>query len=211
MSAAPVAFPAQWADLIECARCSQQLPFEANFCLRCGEPQRPEAAALVRNEVEECEIVWWKGYVKGGFVAVQRGSIAPGVELPSSRLFWAFRVRSPASADAAAAAAHRELVARLIADGWKIAGNGRAWWRLRLTRGERRVFLPDRPIAVERLREAPVPPSFPPPPPPPPPPRAVQRLPRPPARQLPAPPRTPPPPARAGRAGSRASPVLART
>src|SRR3954452_21100048 len=117
MSAARIPFPGLRADLIECSRCSQELPFEANFCVRCGEPQRPEAAGSAPVPVERCEVVWWKGYVKGGFFAVPTGSIEPGgARLASSRLFWALRTRVPEDTEIPAAA-HGELVARLVADG----------------------------------------------------------------------------------------------
>src|SRR5688572_22583265 len=49
-----------------CSACGKELPDDANFCLKCGRPQRPD----VRSDAptyETCEIKFWDQGKPGGF------------------------------------------------------------------------------------------------------------------------------------------------
>ena len=56
------------SDSTQCPACEHELPHGASFCPSCGASQAIATPALL--DVETCEIVLWRGYVKAGFYAV---------------------------------------------------------------------------------------------------------------------------------------------
>ncbi len=100
-------------------------------------------------ELERCEIVWWRGYVKGRFQAYG-GSAPAGVLIAESP---AIRWRSPAPPEPteAALAALDTLKAELAEAGWQLEeGEAGPWFGLRLSR----PVVSDLPVPV---RQAPTP------------------------------------------------------
>jgi hypothetical protein len=85
---------------------------------------------------EECEIDWWRGYVKSDFYAL---AVRPGgeryVAARSSTFHW-WRTEPPLE-ESPGSEAHARLVARLVADGWEPVGRGLAWYKTRLRRRRR--------------------------------------------------------------------------
>ena len=89
----------------------------------------PDTAAA---EAEECEIEWFRGYVKSQFYAVTHdGDGLPRV-LESPWFRW-HQVSSPPPQQLISAA-HHELLDALAQDGWQPCGHGDEWWNDRLTR-----------------------------------------------------------------------------
>jgi hypothetical protein len=82
--------------------------------------------------VEECEIEWFRGYVKSQFYAVTRQSDGPSRVLESRWFSW--RRVSPPPDEPPIAAAHDELLHALRREGWELCGRGDEWYRDRLTR-----------------------------------------------------------------------------
>ncbi|MGH3031341.1 MAG: hypothetical protein ACRDNE_11395 [Gaiellaceae bacterium] len=85
---------------------------------------------------EECEIDWWRGYVKSDFYAL---AVGPGGERYVAARSPAFRWwrREPPLEESPGAEPHARLVARLVADGWEPVGSGLAWYKTRLRRRRR--------------------------------------------------------------------------
>lgn len=78
---------------------------------------------------ETCEIVLWRGYTKSEFVAVGAG----GETLARSEQFrWRRDAEPPA--EEPYLAAHAELVASLLADGWERSDDGEEWYAARFAR-----------------------------------------------------------------------------
>ncbi|MGH3005724.1 MAG: hypothetical protein ACRDOS_07475 [Gaiellaceae bacterium] len=93
-------------------------------------------AAPAAGGWEECEIDWWRGYVKSDFYAL---AARPGGEryvAARSPSFRSWRSEPPLE-EGAGAEAHARLVARLVADGWEPVGSGLAWYKTRLRRRRR--------------------------------------------------------------------------
>jgi hypothetical protein len=107
-----------------CRVCEEELPQAASFCPACGTARAPEPPV----DLETCEIVWWRGYVKSGFYAVHSSSTDDVSEEPlASPLFRTKRGQPPAEAGEAREA-HRALVERLLTEGWEIRRRGSTWY-----------------------------------------------------------------------------------
>ena len=115
-----------------CSNCGTELSDDANFCLKCGKPQKPDIQA---DEIkwETCEIVFeivssgWLGKTRMRFWADaigQEGSYNAGDSIPFEQ-----HVPPPESNDQLAVIAHRDFVGQLVADGWEATGDrGNTWW-----------------------------------------------------------------------------------
>ncbi|HST16977.1 MAG TPA: hypothetical protein VLK36_04865 [Gaiellaceae bacterium] len=83
------------------------------------------------RDLERCEIVWWRGYVKGRFLAYAASGPEPVGESPAIR--W--RSSSPPGPTEEAVAALDALTAQLSEAGWKVEErDGDPWFGLRLSR-----------------------------------------------------------------------------
>jgi hypothetical protein len=91
----------------------------------------PGVTAQVR---ETCRIAWWKGYVKGRFVALAESELrAPEVVAESPPIRW--RGSGPPEPIDAAATALDALTERLVDSGWIVdEQGGDAWFERVLTR-----------------------------------------------------------------------------
>ena len=79
---------------------------------------------------QECEVRWWRGYVKSQFSAV--ATEAGGAEaVVASSPYFRWHKSSPPQESPAAAAALRALVETLEREGWTIAGRGEEWFAVR--------------------------------------------------------------------------------
>lgn len=79
---------------------------------------------------QECEVRWWRGYVKSQFSAVATDEDGAEASVASSPYFrW--RTGSPPQESPAAAAALRALVESLESEGWTVAGRGEEWFAVR--------------------------------------------------------------------------------
>lgn len=84
-------------------------------------------------ELETCEIVWWRGYVKGRFLAF--ASTAEGARLIGESPAIAWRSGAPPGPTEAAVAALDALTAQLVAGGWEVAArDAETWCELILSR-----------------------------------------------------------------------------
>jgi hypothetical protein len=80
---------------------------------------------------EECEIEWFRGYVKSQFLAVADGrSVALVRESP----WFAWRGTTPPPREERIAAARDALLQALLHDGWEPSGVGEQWYSDRLQR-----------------------------------------------------------------------------
>lgn len=82
--------------------------------------------------VDRCRIGFWRGYLVSTFYARPTGG-AEGTSVggPSAPFRWR-RGSTPTTEEARLA--HRELVARLEADGWTVTGRGDQWYETELSR-----------------------------------------------------------------------------
>ena len=71
-----------------------------------------------------CEIVWWRGYVTGQFVARRED----GELVAQSRPFRWSRTKPPPETKGRARRAYARLVERLEADGWHAVDDGELWF-----------------------------------------------------------------------------------
>jgi len=122
-----------------CINCGSQLSDDANYCLKCGKPQKPNIQV---DEVkwETCEIVY-EEINRGGVFSNsqmrfwadaigQKGSYNAGASISFEQYVY-----PPASDDQRALNAHRDLIKQLIADGWEATGDrGNGWWSHRFRR-----------------------------------------------------------------------------
>jgi len=89
-----------------CASCGTQLPDEANFCWKCGQPQKGPHRASDSQQFETCTIEFQDMLIKGCWVAtLGKNRIAQSRSLPLG---------------INAEAVHFELVSQLINDGWQV-------------------------------------------------------------------------------------------
>jgi hypothetical protein len=98
------------------------------------DPALAAPTEVVETRVEppqECEIRWWRGYVKSQFVAVAPRADGTEASMGSSPYFrW--RGNEPPPETPGAAAALRALVSSLEHLGWTVAGRGEEWFAVRL-------------------------------------------------------------------------------
>ena len=87
------------------------------------------------QQVDDCVIRWWRGYVKSCFfvVVIDDASSPDELTVIESPYFWSFR-KSSLTPQGPIAAAHRQLVGRLRARGWQPAGVGELWYEQRFVR-----------------------------------------------------------------------------
>jgi hypothetical protein len=122
-----------------CSNCGTELPNEANFCWKCGRPQKPDVEAEpVRYET--CEIVW-ADVDKPGFLGMK----------PADFYFWARAIGPDGVYEAARSEElqnhfvlykglpiHRgavdSVIATLVKDGWEPLSRGEHWWNERFRR-----------------------------------------------------------------------------
>jgi len=127
-----------------CSNCGTQLPDDANFCLKCGKPQRA-GVQIAEPQWETCEIHWgeewcsnWWGGAKGCFWAE---AVGPSGVYNAGRTetfhvpHGAYSPSGPLGKDSQTASMHRAMIAQLTKDGWESLGSkGPAWWSYRFRR-----------------------------------------------------------------------------
>jgi hypothetical protein len=79
---------------------------------------------------QECEVRWWRGYVKSQFTAVATEADGAEATIASSPYFH-WHKSSPPQESPSAAAALRALVETLEREGWTVAGRGDEWFAIR--------------------------------------------------------------------------------
>jgi hypothetical protein len=92
------------------------------------EPALDPIGAAVR---EQCEIEWFRGYVKSQFLAV---ADRPNGALVRESPWFAWRATTPPPQQERIAAARDHLVQALLRDGWEWSGVGEQWYSVRLQR-----------------------------------------------------------------------------
>jgi hypothetical protein len=86
-----------------------------------------------RRALEHCEIVWWRGYVKGRFLAYAGSGPAREPVGESPEIKW--RSSKPPEPTEAAVAALDALTGELVDAGWQLEqGDAEPWFGLRLSR-----------------------------------------------------------------------------
>jgi hypothetical protein len=140
-----------------CFNCGAELPPRARFCPQCAAPvtatrgaqSAPEPAPVASpasepasappptgaaSAGEACEIRWAHGVTRGNFYATVVRLDGREQDIARSPLFSWRETGPPPRENAAAASAHRVLLARLTAEGWVPAGEPSPWYAQRLTR-----------------------------------------------------------------------------
>jgi hypothetical protein len=82
---------------------------------------------------ETCQIVWWRGYVRSAFAAAGFEADGSSEAIATSPAFKWRRAEQPPQ-DEMTIAAHRQLVDKLHALGWKLVEPGEAWYAGRYRR-----------------------------------------------------------------------------
>jgi hypothetical protein len=95
---------------------------------RLTEPVLDPIGAAVR---EQCEIEWFRGYVKSQFLAV---ADRPDGAFVRESPWFAWRGTTPPPQEERIAAARDHLLQALLRDGWERAGDGEQWYSVRLQR-----------------------------------------------------------------------------
>jgi hypothetical protein len=95
---------------------------------RRAEPAHDPVGATVH---EECEIEWFRGYVKSQFLAVADG---PSEAFVRESPWFSWRGTTPPPQDQPIAAARDRLLQALLRDGWERSGVGEQWYSDRLQR-----------------------------------------------------------------------------
>jgi hypothetical protein len=106
--------------------CEAELPPDSGFCPACGASQEGELW-------EECEIAWWRGYVKGELIAVVPAGAGYRVIARSRPFGWLRKRPQPPQ--------RKRVFARLAAlanllelEGWVRSGEGAVWCSYRFRR-----------------------------------------------------------------------------
>lgn len=118
-----------------CIKCGTQLPDEANFCWKCGMPQRADVQ-VDEPKWETCEI--WFDHVKNGGLFASgklkfwaRAVGAQGVYTAGASEIWTYSPRQSQSPDnerSEVRALHGNLIDKLVKDGWESVGHGSCWY-----------------------------------------------------------------------------------
>ena len=101
------------------------MPSPALRCLQCGHEQAEELWT-------ECEIVWWRGPMRGEFIAARFNGLAR-IEVSWRSVLWPGRAAIPVQKPrvlAALAALERQLER----EGWERVGQGDLWYAHRFRR-----------------------------------------------------------------------------
>ena len=88
-------------------------------------------AAAGETRVRECEVEWWRGYVRSAFYAIETSSGGFGRTIASSP-FFRWRKSDVPRVTPEAAAALRSLVESLEREGWTVAGRRKEWFGVKL-------------------------------------------------------------------------------
>jgi hypothetical protein len=94
-------------------------------------PAEPALEPIGAAVHEECEIEWFRGYVKSQFLAV---ADAPSEALVRESPWFAWRGTTPPPREERIAAARDQLLQALLRDGWERSGVGEQWYSDRLQR-----------------------------------------------------------------------------
>ena len=92
------------------------------------------SSRMTGENLQECEIQWWRGYVRSMFLAIATRADGTDVGVASSRPF-SWRKGEPPLATSTTAEALRMLVESLEHKGWKVVGRGSDWFAVKLARG----------------------------------------------------------------------------
>ena len=118
-----------------CLNCGTQLPDDANFCLKCGKPQKLNVQ-IEEPQWETCEIVWsdeslfpevlWE---KGRFWAKAIGPKGVYTAAKTKVFNVDFGSMSSNPQGKKALSYHSVLVEQLVKDGWEpTTDRGQSWW-----------------------------------------------------------------------------------
>lgn len=130
-----------------CSNCGINLPDDANFCMKCGKPQKPD----LQEQAEMCEIRLnyedkgrWKGIIfrfEAVVVGKNRRVVATSETIPSQgqrfdrQEIAATYNYSNLLINQVAQEVLDKLIDVLAADGWKVlAAQGKYWYSYKLSR-----------------------------------------------------------------------------
>ena len=123
-----------------CSNCGIQLPDDANFCLKCGKPQKA-GIQVDEPKWETCEIKWTssqRNLIANHKMQFWADAIGPNgsYNAGESPIFeHPYSEREPESNNRKDSDAHKNLISKLVADGWEPTGNrGTAWFSNRFRR-----------------------------------------------------------------------------
>lgn len=119
--------PRRDRDGHECVHCHAELPRNARFCSSCG-------ASQTGDSWQECEIIWWRGYVAGEFVAVRIVDGIPAEEVGRSEAFRWLRARPVPPEKRRVVSRLETLGKQLESQGWERTGQGHEWCAHRFRR-----------------------------------------------------------------------------
>ena len=116
-----------------CSNCGTQLPDEANFCWKCGKPQK---SSIQVDEPKwetakiKFEVVKEAGFFSTSSIKFIVEAIGPnGIYDPlESQAFKGDMYNFPAYQSAESTRVHEELVTKLVKDGWESTGEANFWF-----------------------------------------------------------------------------------
>jgi hypothetical protein len=128
-----------------CSNCGTQLPDDANFCLKCGKPQK-ENVSFDESKYETCEIVFeWvsKGTLGMGATKMRFWAKAIGAEgiynAGRSDVFSGWQL-GPDASETKQVNALNQFIDRLASNGWEPLTRGECWFSYRFQRRDKNRF-----------------------------------------------------------------------
>ena len=125
-----------------CIGCGTELPDDANFCLKCGKPQKKGLKvandSITEAKYETCEIGWDKPSRLSLSLVFWAKAIGPNGSYSAGEVKFTpgpFRQRAyPESNESNAVEAVNTLIKQLTQDGWQPLTRGEGWFSYRFQR-----------------------------------------------------------------------------
>ena len=128
---------------MKCPKCGTELPDDANYCLKCGTPQKANAA-VIENSYETCEIkgeiIKESGLDSGigeiRFLAVATGPRGRYTAMQSEiiKIRMENNTLEYSADDTNAMNTLNGLIKQLVEAGWESTGRGSAWFKYKFRR-----------------------------------------------------------------------------
>lgn len=122
-----------------CSNCGTQIPDDANFCFKCGKPQRTNIQSD-EPKWETCEIFYQKSTegltgTRGNFYAESIGPDGVKKFARTEEFGCGYNCWEPERDNRKIVQIHQELITLLVKNGWESLGTrGENWWSARFRR-----------------------------------------------------------------------------
>jgi hypothetical protein len=121
-----------------CSNCGTELPDDANFCLKCGKPQRDGVEAASETQWEYCQID--TGFQRGAFLSQSHAWLWADAVGPNGKYCASESPKVDCNRDGyhtydACQSLLPKFVQQLLQEGWEaLPERGEKWYQLRFRR-----------------------------------------------------------------------------